>query len=129
MICITASFKFARETQPDTKGQERKDILCDTEAFDIVVSLHKRAILWWYLETKNATSVVSEHSILNIKFQHCIASHVYVAMRYFTKKGKKGILMEPKSEQVYPKELGFIYELLCICLLSVSKIIASDNDD
>lgn len=30
---FTVGFKFARETQPDTKGQERKDILCSYRSF------------------------------------------------------------------------------------------------
>lgn len=30
---FTAGSKFARETQPDTKGQERKDILCSYRSF------------------------------------------------------------------------------------------------
>lgn len=33
--------------------------------------------------------MLPEHSILNIGFQHCIASHIYISMRYSEEKKKK----------------------------------------
>lgn len=56
--------------------------------------------------------MLPEHSILNIGFQHCIASHIYISMRYSEekKKKKKKTFLWSQNKTVHPKEIGILYK-------------------